>query len=177
MQRLTTTAFLFSLWIALISLSAVQAFAPQPAQTLQRSSGTARSTTELYNLKSLISNWGKTVKASHILIMDPGQLSGVLGAKGDEEKKGMRQDEAVATMTQWKEEIDNDPVKFAEYAEKYSCCPSNKNGGSLGEFGPGKMIGPFDKVCFNEEVGVVHGPIWTPFGQHLIYIEERNGGD
>jgi len=39
-----------------------------------------------------------------------------------------------------KEEIGNDPVKFAEFASMYSACPSGRSGGNLGEFGPGQMV-------------------------------------
>jgi peptidyl-prolyl cis-trans isomerase C len=37
------------------------------------------------------------------------------------------------------------------------------------------MVRDFDEVVFNKEVGVVHGPISTQFGEHLILITERNG--
>ena len=36
------------------------------------------------------------------------------------------------------------------------------------------MMGPaFDKVVFSEAVGEIHGPVMTPFGYHLILIQER----
>eukprot|EP00232_Nephroselmis_pyriformis_P006716 CAMPEP_0182878000 /NCGR_PEP_ID=MMETSP0034_2-20130328/15101_1 /TAXON_ID=156128 /ORGANISM="Nephroselmis pyriformis, Strain CCMP717" /LENGTH=211 /DNA_ID=CAMNT_0025010871 /DNA_START=27 /DNA_END=662 /DNA_ORIENTATION=+ len=62
---------------------------------------------------------------------------------------------------------------FARLAGESSTCPSSKNGGFLGTFRPGQMAGPFNDVCFNNELGVVHGPIATQFGYHLIYISER----
>ena len=48
---------------------------------------------------------------------------------------------------------------FAELAKEYSQCPSGRRGGDLGSFGPGQMVPEFDRVCFNEAVGVVHGPV------------------
>jgi peptidyl-prolyl cis-trans isomerase C len=36
------------------------------------------------------------------------------------------------------------------------------------------MVAEFDKVVFSEEVGVVHGPIETQFGFHLIEITNRD---
>ena len=39
-----------------------------------------------------------------------------------------------------------------------------KSGGALGTFKQGQMVPAFDKVVFNEELGVIHGPIKTPFG-------------
>ena len=47
-------------------------------------------------------------------------------------------------------------------------------GGSLGSFSPKQMVPEFDKVVFNEAVGVIHGPIKTQFGSHLILIESRD---
>lgn len=63
---------------------------------------------------------------------------------------------------------------FAEVAKKVSLCPSGaRSGGDLGSFGPGQMVKEFDTVVFNEAVGVVHGPVQTQFGYHLIEITER----
>jgi len=106
-------------------------------------------------------NWGKKATASHILFR-PSQFP---------------EDEAKAKLVEIKDEIGNDPKKFAAAAREWSGCPSAKDGGSLGEFGPGMMVKNFDDVCFNEEVGVVHGPISTQFGEHLILITQRTGED
>lgn len=62
---------------------------------------------------------------------------------------------------------------FAEMAKKHSSCPSGKQGGALGEFGPGEMVPEFDRVVFKSEVGKVHGPVKTQFGFHLIEITSR----
>lgn len=61
----------------------------------------------------------------------------------------------------------------SDAAKEHSKCPSGREGGSLGEFSPGMMVPEFDKVVFSEEVGVVHGPIETQFGFHLIEITNR----
>ena len=63
---------------------------------------------------------------------------------------------------------------FADVAKEHSTCPSGKTGGDLGEFGPGQMVPEFDKVVFKDEVGVVHGPIKTQFGFHLVEITNRS---
>ena len=63
---------------------------------------------------------------------------------------------------------------FAEIAKKHSECPSGSNGGELGEFTPGQMVKEFDEVVFQEKVGVVHGPIKTQFGYHLVEITSRS---
>ncbi|GKT11331.1 MAG: peptidyl-prolyl cis-trans isomerase C [Thiomicrorhabdus sp.] len=57
---------------------------------------------------------------------------------------------------------------FGKLAKKHSLCNSKKNGGNLGEFGPGKMLKAFDNVVFKLPVLTVHGPIKTKFGFHLI---------
>jgi peptidyl-prolyl cis-trans isomerase C len=62
---------------------------------------------------------------------------------------------------------------FAQMAQKHSKCPSGRQGGALGEFGPGQMVPEFDKVVFSAEVGKVHGPIKTQFGYHLVEITSR----
>lgn len=63
---------------------------------------------------------------------------------------------------------------FAEVAKANSSCPSSAQGGDLGEFGPGMMVPEFDTVVFNEEVGVVHGPVKTQFGYHLLEVTSRS---
>ena len=66
-----------------------------------------------------------------------------------------------------------DGADFAELAQQHSQCPSGRNGGDLGEFAPGQMVKEFNDVCFNDEVGVVHGPVQTQFGYHLIEVTSR----
>jgi peptidyl-prolyl cis-trans isomerase C len=63
---------------------------------------------------------------------------------------------------------------FGEMAKEHSDCPSGREGGSLGEFGPGQMVPEFDTVVFNDAVGEVHGPVKTQFGYHLIEITSRS---
>lgn len=74
-----------------------------------------------------------------------------------------------------KELIDKikDGEDFAELAGAHSKCPSGRNGGDLGEFGPGQMVPEFDTVVFNEAVGIPHGPVKTSFGYHIVEITNR----
>ena len=72
-----------------------------------------------------------------------------------------------------KKEIENG-AEFADMAKANSSCPSSSKGGALGEFSPGQMVPEFDTVVFNEAVGVVHGPIKTQFGYHLVEITSRS---
>ena len=71
-------------------------------------------------------------------------------------------------------QISNGDISFEAAAAQHSQCPSGKQGGSLGSFGPGMMVPEFDRVVFNEAVGVVHGPVKTQFGYHLVEITARD---
>jgi len=62
---------------------------------------------------------------------------------------------------------------FAGVAKEHSLCPSGKEGGALGEFSPGQMVKEFDMVVFTAPLNVVHGPVKTQFGYHLIEITSR----
>ncbi|MDR3580772.1 MAG: peptidylprolyl isomerase [Oryzomonas sp.] len=62
---------------------------------------------------------------------------------------------------------------FAAVAREHSLCPSGKQGGALGEFGPGQMVKEFDQVVFSGEVGKVLGPVQTQFGYHLLEVTSR----
>jgi peptidyl-prolyl cis-trans isomerase C len=74
--------------------------------------------------------------------------------------------------TELKQQI-ADGSDFADVARDNSSCPSAKQGGDLGSFGPGMMVPEFDKVVFNDDIGVVHGPVQTQFGYHLLEIISR----
>ena len=63
---------------------------------------------------------------------------------------------------------------FAKLAAEFSSCPSGQQGGALGTFSPGQMVKEFDDVVFKEEVGVVHGPVKTQFGFHLVEVTMRS---
>ena len=66
---------------------------------------------------------------------------------------------------------------FAEEARKHSDCPSGREGGSLGWFGPGMMVPEFDKAAFGMKKGEVSDVVTTQFGHHIIYkADEKAGG-
>lgn len=115
----------------------------------------------IFSLSALIiySSFTKpsTAVASHILIDD-------------------HSEKTEAKLAEMMKEIGNDKKKFAEYAAKYSTCPSKSNGGSLGKFKYGDMVPPFNKAVFSikSNVGEVIGPVHTQFGWHLILIHERD---
>lgn len=69
--------------------------------------------------------------------------------------------------------IEKGEVAFEDAAKEFSSCPSNAQGGDLGEFGRGQMVPEFDQVAFEAEIGKVVGPVKTQFGYHLIKVESR----
>ena len=91
-----------------------------------------------------------------------------------------------------KDQIAAGELAFDEAAVKYSTCASASRGGKLGKFSPGTMVKEFDDVVFSMEdtgkmdmgtmtniyapkyeLDVVHGPVATKFGFHLVKIETR----
>ena len=62
---------------------------------------------------------------------------------------------------------------FGEIAQQNSSCPSGKNGGDLGSFGPGMMVKEFDEVVFSADLNTVQGPVKTQFGYHLLEVTSR----
>ena len=66
-----------------------------------------------------------------------------------------------------------DGADLADIAKEHSSWLSGKQSGELGPFGPGQMVKEFDEVVFSGEVNVVHGPVKTQFGYHLLKITSR----
>jgi peptidyl-prolyl cis-trans isomerase C len=141
------------LLVLLATFSLSVAFTSQPTFTKMAVS-TQLKMGFMDEVKSFMKKINVKAEASHILI------------KGGAE--------AVNKLEELKVEIGDNPAKFSAYAQQFSDCPSGSKGGSLGRFGPGAMVKEFDQIVFSEAVGVVHGPIKTQFGQHLILINERS---
>lgn len=96
---------------------------------------------------------GDTVNASHILV------------PSEEECKRIR------------EEIEGGAISFEQAAEKYSACPSGKEGGSLGDFGRGQMVPEFEAACYAMQEGEISAPVQTQFGYHLIRLNSKKAGE
>jgi peptidyl-prolyl cis-trans isomerase C len=64
---------------------------------------------------------------------------------------------------------------IGELARLHSLCPSRDQGGDLGSFVPAEMAQEFSAFIFDERTptGAPVGPIKTPFGYHVIVIDER----
>ena len=63
---------------------------------------------------------------------------------------------------------------FAKLAKKYSTCNSAKRGGDLGEVRPGQLVKPIENVIFKKKTNVVHGPVKSKFGFHLVEFYFRD---
>jgi len=61
---------------------------------------------------------------------------------------------------------------FAELAKEKSTGPSGPSGGSLGWFGPGMMVKPFEDAVVTLEDGAISEPVETQFGWHVIKLDE-----
>lgn len=66
---------------------------------------------------------------------------------------------------------------FAALAKEKSTGPSGPNGGSLGWFGAGMMVKPFEDAVTNLSEGDVSGPVETQFGWHVILLNEKRFAD
>ena len=65
-----------------------------------------------------------------------------------------------------------DGTTFEELAQKFSKCPSGKQGGDLGAFQKGMMVAEFENAAFALDVNQTSGPVKTQFGYHLIHRYE-----
>ena len=79
-------------------------------------------------------------------------------------------DQAVDEIMQLRDQIMNGE-SFEELAEQWSDDGSAVNGGALGVFGPGEMTPAFEDAAFSLELGEISLPVVTPFGVHIIRID------
>ncbi len=114
-------------------------------------------------------NQYEQVKARHILIRFKGSR---VPLKPDQ--KDLTEEEALAKTQEIRKQI-LAGADFAEFAKVQSDdTGSGANGGELGgAFSRGQMVGPFDDAVFSLPVGQLSEPVKTPFGYHLIKVEEH----
>jgi len=107
---------------------------------------------------------GESVRASHILISVP------RGA--DAATKGQAHARAEQVLKEAKAGKD-----FAALAKEHSADPgSAANGGDLGFFQQGQMVGPFNDAAFSLPPGAISDLVETEFGFHLPTVAETKAG-
>jgi len=104
---------------------------------------------------------GERVRASHILIRTP--------ENADAKTKEAARAKADEVLKQVKAGKD-----FAELAKTNSQDPgSAANGGDLGYFQQGQMVGAFERAAFALKPGDVSDVVETPFGYHIIKVADK----
>ncbi|MGI5863788.1 MAG: peptidylprolyl isomerase [Myxococcales bacterium] len=103
------------------------------------------------------------VRARHIVIQVP---------KDADEKVEQAARERAAELARRA----RDGEDFVELAKKHSEGSSRENGGDIGFFKRGDMVGAFEKVAFSLQPGEISDPVRTPFGYHVIQVVERRAG-
>lgn len=128
--------------------------------------------------------------ADTVFSMEPGQVSepmelanGLLAiVKVEKVSKGDSEDEvaakkaaAKAKLEEIRQQLVDGKAEFAKMAEEHSSCPSGKrDGGSLGEFGRGQMVKPFEDAAFSQAVGAIGPVIETDFGYHIVKVTGKD---
>ncbi len=104
---------------------------------------------------------GERVRASHILIRVP--------EKADPKTKEEARTKVAGVLNEVKAGKD-----FGELAKNYSQDPgSAANGGDLGYFAQGQMVGPFEQAAFALKPGGISDIVETPFGFHIIKVADK----
>ncbi|MFN2433533.1 MAG: peptidylprolyl isomerase [Gemmatimonadota bacterium] len=70
-------------------------------------------------------------------------------------------------------------ASFTELARQFSADSATaRRGGDLGYFGRGTMVASFEEAAFGiDSVGRIAGPVESPFGVHVIRLEDRQGDE
>jgi len=110
----------------------------------------------------------ESVKASHILIRFKGS-----SAPARPGQKDLTDEEALAKAQDIRKKL-VDGADFAATAKAESDdVGSGSKGGSLGTFGHGQMVPPFEKAAFALPLNQISEPVKSQFGYHVIKVEER----
>jgi len=111
----------------------------------------------------------ESAKARHILIRFQGSRVPVKPGTKD-----LSDAEALAKAQQVRERIAKGE-DFAVVAKAESDdTGSATQGGSLGSFTRGRMVPVFEEAAFSLPVGELSQPVKSPFGYHIIQVEERS---
>lgn len=74
-------------------------------------------------------------------------------------------------------ELQQRPGDFAALALAHSACPSSKQGGNLGQIGPGQTVEEFERALAGMTAGEIHPqPVETRYGLHVVRLDRRIDG-
>jgi peptidyl-prolyl cis-trans isomerase SurA len=90
--------------------------------------------------------------------------------------EGTSEADAKVRIDQVRDRIANG-AKFEEQAKLYSEDSSNSRGGELGWVSPGDTVPEFERAVTSLRVGELSKPVRSPFGWHLIQVEETRNQD
>jgi peptidyl-prolyl cis-trans isomerase C len=74
-------------------------------------------------------------------------------------------------------ELNADPALFADFAMRYSHCPSKEQGGELGWLQRGQTTAEFDRQIFRLGEGLAGFPVESRWGYHVVTIDEIRPGE
>ena len=107
---------------------------------------------------------GESVRASHILIAVPKGADATAKAQARAKAEGVLKDVKAGK-------------DFAALAKEHSADPgSAAQGGDLGFFQQGQMVGPFNDAAFSLAPGAISDVVETDFGFHIIKVVEKKPG-
>jgi len=103
------------------------------------------------------------IQASHILISHDDAAG-----SGPKEKRNKWDAEKLAKKVLAELRGKDSAAVFADFARKYSDCPSAEKGGDLGFFARGTMVPKFEQIAFGLKVGQMSDVVETKFGYHIM---------
>lgn len=72
-----------------------------------------------------------------------------------------------------RQQLAQQPNRFAQLAKEYSDCPSAAQGGLMGQISSGDVVPEFEAILRQLEVGEISAPTQTRYGYHLVRLDER----
>jgi hypothetical protein len=107
---------------------------------------------------------GVQVRARHILLRMPTDAT-------------QAQRDSVAALASQLRDRARGGEDFATLAQTFSADGSSSQGGDLGFFTHDQMVAPFSDAAFALQPGEISDVVETPFGLHIIKVEERKTQD
>lgn len=89
----------------------------------------------------------------------------------------MSDEMARQRLEQVRQRLVSGGAKFEDMARQYSQDATAPQGGELGWLNPGETVPPFEAAMNALQPGEISQPVQSPFGWHLIEVEERRQHD